>query len=89
MPTSSVSNVILKNIRETSNNTSIAQKLLINRQNKCDQYMAPHFILLRLNPSANPVIVVNAPDKTAATSKANNISYSTPQKEEEAFRINF
>ena len=37
MPTSSVSNVILKNIRETSNNTSIAQKLLINRQNKCDQ----------------------------------------------------
>ena len=37
MPTSSVSNVTLKNIRETSNNTSIAQKLLINRQNKCDQ----------------------------------------------------
>ena len=52
-------------------------------------YMAPHFILLRLNPSANLVIVVNPPDKTAATFKANNISYSTPQKEEEAFRLNF
>ena len=50
-------------------------------------YMAPHFILLRLNPSANPVIIVNAPDKTAATSKANNISISTPRKEEEAFRL--
>ena len=37
MQTSSVSKVILKNIPETSNNTSIAEKLLINRQNKCDQ----------------------------------------------------
>ena len=37
MQISSVSKVILKNIPETSNNTSIGQKLLINRQFKCDQ----------------------------------------------------
>ena len=36
----------------------------------------------------NPVIVVNTPDEIA-TSKANNISYNTHQKEKVAFNLNY
>ena len=37
----------------------------------------------------NPVIVVNTPDETAISSKANNISYNTHQKEKVAFNLNY
>ena len=51
--------------------------------------MACHLILLRLNPSANLIIDVNTPNETATTSKANNISYNTHQKEKVAFKLSF
>ena len=37
----------------------------------------------------NPVIAVNTPKETATTSKANNISYNTHQKEKVAFKLYF
>ena len=37
----------------------------------------------------NPVIVVNTPDEIATSSKANNISYNTHQKEKVAFKLNY
>ena len=37
----------------------------------------------------NPVIVVNTPDETATTSKANNIPYNTHLKEKVAFKLNY
>ena len=37
----------------------------------------------------NPVIVVNTPDEIVTTSKANNISYNTHQKEKVAFKLNY
>ena len=37
--------------------------------------------------SNNPVIVVDTPDERATSSKANNISYNTHQKEKVAFKL--
>ena len=70
------------NVRQCNSSTS-----LFFKQNKSEKVVTQATKRPR-EEIDNPVIVVNTPDETATTSKANNISYSTQQKEKVAFILN-